>query len=124
MKKYLVIMCAILIIPTIAKAEYRSIAIEISRVKDNNIKVSIYSQVKDENKKDISVAEATEILRNAKGWGSGVGVAIITDGAEISKYVELLKAIAENPRLNLEYLKQRREGGMGESILKYYKLIE
>ena len=120
MKKYMMLFCFAAMLPALAHAEYRTIAVEIGRAKDKSIKVSIHSDVKSEKKTDISVADATEIMKKAKGWGSGVGVAIVTNGVELNNYISLVTAIADNISLDLAVLKHKR--GMGQHILKHYNI--
>jgi len=107
-------------VPLLVRAESRSIALDVHRAEDKTVKVSMYSDVKEEKQKDISIAKATEILKKAKGWGSSVSVAIVTDnGVDLSVYLPLLQAIAGNG-LDLAILKQKH--WRGEQILKHYRI--
>ncbi len=118
MKNIFLSILILALLPLYAMAESRSIAIEIYQSINNNIELSIYSEVDIENKKNISIEEAIEILENATGWGSIVYVAIIVDGTEISEYINVIQTIAENPWLSLSLLKEKR--GFGYHILEYY----
>jgi len=118
MKKIFLSIFILVLLPLNAMAESRSIAIEIYQSANNNIELSIYSEEDIENKKDISLEEAIEILENATGWGSIVYVAIIVDGTEINEYISVIQTIAENPWLSLSLLKEKR--GLGYHILEYY----
>ena len=120
MKRIAILVVLAVCMPLLAHAEFRTIAVEINRAKDKSIKVTIHSEVKSEKKKDISIAEATKILKKARGWGSSVGVAIVIDGVELNNYIALVKVIAENAWLDLTVLKQKQ--GMGDHILKYYNI--
>ena len=110
-----------LCLPAIVQAEYRIIAVEVFKARDKTVKVKVHSDVKTENRNNISVKEATQVLKNAKGWGSAVGVAIVSDSVHLSSFVSIVQAVAENPWLDLELFRPRRVG-MGEHILKHYKI--
>ena len=118
MKSIFLTIFILALLPLHAMAESRSIAIEVYQSTNNNIELSIYSEVDNENRKNISIDEAIEILENATGWGSIVYVAIIVDGVEIYEYIDVIQTIAENPWLFLSLLKDKR--GFGYHILEYY----
>ena len=121
MKRITIAIVLVVCMPLLARAELRTIALDVHQAKDKSVLVSMYSDVKEEKQKDISVAEATEILKKSKGWGSSVEVAIITDGnVDLSVYLPLLQTIADNAWLDLAILKLRR--GMGDHILKHYDI--
>jgi hypothetical protein len=121
MRRITVTIACALSTPLFAQAELRTIALDVHQAKDKIVKVSMYSDVKEEKQEDVSVAESTEILKRAKGWGSSVQVAIITDGnVDLSAYLPLFQAISDNIWLDLAILKQRR--GLGEQILKHYNI--
>jgi hypothetical protein len=121
MKRITIAIVLVVCMPLLARAELRSIALDVHQAKDKSVQVSMYSDVKEEKQKDISVAKATEILKKSKGWGSAIEVAIITDGnVDLSVYLPLLQAIANNTWLDLAILKPRR--GMGDRILKHYNI--
>ena len=118
MKKMFLPIFILALLPLNAMAETRSIAIEIYHSIDNNVELAMYSDVENENRKNLSIEEAIEILQNATGWGSIVYVAIIVDGTEINEYISVIQTIAENPWLSLSLLKEKR--GHGYHILEYY----
>ena len=120
MRSPLALTIAVLLFPAVARAELRTIAVEVFQAEDKTVKVNIHSEAKGESRKAVSVAEAAKILKQAKGWGSSVEVAIVTDGADLSQYMPLVQAIAENTWLDLALLKQNR--GMGEQILRHYRI--
>jgi hypothetical protein len=72
------------------------------------IRVSIFSEVKGENQRSISVEDAAKILRRAEGWGSMVEVGIVTN-AQLADYLPILQAISQNGWLNLAFV----DGGNG-----------
>lgn len=118
MKKIFLSIFIIALLPLNAMAESRSIAIEIYQSINNNTEVAMYSEEESENRKNLSLEEAIEILENATGWGSIIYVAIIVDGVEINEYINVIQTIAENPWLSLSLLKEKR--GLGYHILEYY----
>lgn len=121
MRRITIAIACALSMPLLAQAELRTIALDVHQTKDKTVKVSMYSDVNEEKQEDVSVAEATEVLKRAKGWGSSVEVAIITDGkVDLSAYLPLLQTISDNIWLDLAILKQRR--GLGEHILKHYNI--
>ncbi len=121
MKPHIALTFAVLLLPAVARAEFRTIAVEVFLAEDKTVKVNIHSEAKGETCKAVSVAEAAKVLKQARGWGSSVGVAIVTDGAHLSQYFPLVQAIAGNGWLDLALLKQNR-GMMGEQILRHYKI--
>ncbi len=76
--------------PSPTYAESRSIAVVVKRLGDQKIRVSIHSSMGEENQRDLTVPEAAAILKNARGWGSGVHIAIVSDGAYLMSYLELV----------------------------------
>ncbi len=116
----MILLSLVVLHPVFAPAEYRTIAVEISRAKDQSINVTIHSDVKEEKSVEISVEDATGIMKNAKGWGSSVGVAIVTDGVDLRHYLSVIEAIADNIWLDLTVLKTK--SGMGDHILTHYGL--
>ncbi len=118
MRKHIIYLALFLAFPALARAELRTIALDVHQTKDKTVKVSMYSDVKEERQKDLSVAEATKILKKAKGWGSSVEVAVVTRAGDLSAYLPLLQAISDNIWLDLVILK--RKDGLGERILKHY----
>ena len=107
-----------ILLPSIANAEFRTIALEINKGTNPAVTVTIYSEVQSEKRTNITVEAAADILRNAKGWGSLVGVAILTDGAGLRDYMPIIQAISDNAWLDLETIRPMQ--GMGEQILKHY----
>ena len=118
MKLLMLLILASALLPPLASAEYRTIAIEILRDTNQVVSVSIYSEVQAEQQTNTTVSNATEILKRAKGWGSGVGVAILTDGPDLREYMPILEAISGNGHLSLFTVTSR--GGSGAEILKQH----
>ena len=122
MKQIIPALLLSVLLPAIAHAEMRSIAIEVSRGTNNITQVSIHSAVEKEKKMDISVADAASILKDATGWGSSVMVVIVTDGTDLQNYISLLTIISKNPWLDLVGIKQRSRHDTATMILKHYNI--
>ena len=64
--------------------------------------MSIYSDVKEDLKQEVSIAEAVPVIAEIKGWGSGVGVYVTyttnIPGGELRK---ILVPVCENHTLDL-----------------------
>ncbi len=121
MTKHIIWLALLLALPMSTRAELRTIALDIHRAEDKTVKVSIYSDVKKEQQKHIAIAKAIDVLKEAKGWGSSVEVAVITDGdVDLLDYLPLLQAVARNAWLDLAVLKSRT--GVGDRILKHYNI--
>ena len=118
MKTILAVLCIVGLVPGVALAESRSIALQITKGTNQVVSVSIYSEVQTEKKQNVSVSEAAKILKDAKGWGSMVSVVILTDGADLKEYMPIVQAIVENAWLGLDTIKPKR--GMADHILKHY----
>lgn len=93
---------------TLAFAESRGIDVEVGTADDKRVVVSIRSDVSNENKSGITVDQASEILNDAKGWGSSVVVSLQVKGVELDRYLPLITAIAENPWLYLSSINGNR----------------
>ncbi|MGB0579570.1 MAG: hypothetical protein ACPGVU_07710 [Limisphaerales bacterium] len=111
---------ALLAMTGLARAEYRTIAIEVHRAANQPAQVNIHSDVTPEKKHGISITEAAVILRKARGWGSAVGVAMVTSGIDSSSCKPLVIAIAQNDWSELETSMSKE--GRGRQILRQYKL--
>ena len=121
MKNHLGTLFVLLCLPAISQAEYRIMAVEVFKAKDNSVKINVYSEVKTEAKKSIAVKDATTIMKNAQGWGSGVGVAIVSENVDLSSFISIVDAVAKNPWLDLALLRSKRND-MGEHILRHFKI--
>ena len=115
-KIFIALFCIIL--PCIANAEARAIALRITRGTNQMASVTIYSEVQSEKQTNITVEVAANILKEARGWGSLVGVAILTDGVDLREYMPIVQAIADNAWLGLVTIRPTQ--GMGDHILKYF----
>lgn len=121
MKHLLVITTLFLSMLAVAHAEYRTIAIEVYKNEKKEVAVNIHSDVEAENKKGLTVKQASKILENAKGWGSAVGVAIKVDHVDLSEYHPLLSKVSDNVWLDLVGLSS--DSGAGYThIMKHYKI--
>ena len=100
-------------------AELRIIAVKVVRVEKAKPKVTIYSEVKGESKRDLSIDEAVKILADAEGWGSTVIIGIQAHDVPLADYLPLLKAISENVWLDLAFVEGRRPNFVNDNIKKW-----
>jgi hypothetical protein len=118
--KTLLAFLAIFVVPGICHAESRSIVVEIEKPEKGAVMVSIHSEVKSEKKQNITIAEASTILKGAKGWGSSVWVILVVRGASVKEYKPLLDAIAENVWLELIAVRSPRHHDFTDNVMKNY----
>ena len=100
-------------------AEYRVVLIRVSHTKEGKALVTIRSDDKQDRTESASVDEACKAIRQMKGWGSAVGVHVVTDrslkGPEAK---QLLGAILDNVWLGLISLGQEMPKGVAAEWLK------
>ena len=112
-----------------AIAETRGVAVILKRDKEKGTLVTIHSDVKEEKKSDISLADAVKIVEKMEGWGSVVMVCIVADQnprlglsdgiPELSEVQKLLKAVEKNIWLSLVYLRIGDAKG-GDDMVKHF----
>jgi hypothetical protein len=109
---------ALLLVVSQAPAEYRTVLVQVKRDKDRKLAVAVSSDEKKEQKAGVSVDEAVRVLGAMRGWGSSVGVYVVSDGsmarAELKK---LLRAITGNIHLDLVYFGDRVPRVVGDHFL-------
>jgi len=102
MKTSLTIVLAVIAFVASAVAESRSILIWLDRPEQGPSTATIYSDVENEKKKKINLADAALILKEAQGWGSTVLVFILSEQSiETNDYIVLLEGMKENGWLQL-----------------------
>jgi hypothetical protein len=96
----------LLVLPSACFAELRLIGVRVETVSDTPVKVrvSIYSDVAKENKRNLTLDEAAAILREAEGWGSSVLVGIVANDVPLQSYLPLLTEISKNGWLELTFV--------------------
>src|SRR5690349_12325945 len=103
------------LIASSALAETRGVAILLKRDKEKGTVVTIHSDVKEEKKSDIPLADAVKIVEKMQGWGSSVMVCIVAeqnpklglaDGIpDLAEVRKLLDVVEKNVWLQLCYLR-------------------
>ena len=121
MKNLLSVIAVFFSVLVVAQAEYRAIAIEVYKNDNKEIAVNIHSEVESENKRGITIIQASQITEKARGWGSSVGVAIKIDRVDLSEYLPLFSKISGNAWLGLEGLSSNMGTGYTH-IMKHYKI--
>jgi hypothetical protein len=102
-----------------AHAEYRTVLVQIKQNKDKNTAVTIHSDEKKEQKAAVSVDEAVKIIGEMKGWGSSVGVYVVSDrSVSRADSNKLLTAVNDNHWLALEYFGRDVPKVVGDHFLK------
>jgi uncharacterized protein (TIGR03067 family) len=110
---------ALLLAASHAHAEYRTVLVQIKQNKDKNTAVTIHSDEKKEHKTAVSVDEAVKIIGEMKGWGSSVGVYVVSDRSVArADSKKLLAAVSDNHWLELEYFGRDVPKGVGDHFLK------
>jgi hypothetical protein len=100
--KLLVTLVGLILSSQIAFAETRVIVVWIDQTKQGAALVTIHSDIKDENKKDLSSSEAANILRHTKNFGSTVSVFILSETTiDTTEYFTLLEGMKDNRYLRL-----------------------
>lgn len=110
-------------------AETRGVAILLKQDKEKGTLVTIHSDVKEEKRTDIPLADALKIVEKMQGWGSAVMVCIVaeqnprlglSDGVpQVPELRKLLKAVDENVWLSLVYLRIGDAKG-GDDLVKHF----
>jgi hypothetical protein len=112
-----------------ALAETRGVAIILKRDKEKGTLVTIHSDVKEERKSDIPLADAVKIVEKMQGWGSAVMVCIVADQnpklglsdgiPDVPELRKLLDAVEKNVWLSLCYLRIGDAKG-GDDLVKHF----
>jgi hypothetical protein len=117
--KVCIVVLATLVLAVPVHAEYRTVLIQIKQGKDNQIAVTIHSDEKKEQQKDVSVDEAARVVSEMVGWGSGVGVYIVREkGFGHPSEKKLLAAVVNNLWLDLVYLGNEVPKHVGDHFLR------
>jgi hypothetical protein len=102
-------------------AEITTIGISVTQDNGKPCKVSIYSDFSANNRKNISIEEASEVLLKAPNAGSVVLVGIVANGVPLNLYLPILDAISKNGALQISFV----EGDGPEFIRQnIHKMIE
>ncbi len=102
--------------PATCQAELRAIGVLVTKDEQSKARVSIYSEVQEENKVNITVSEAIPILRYAKGWGSIVKVGLVVRDVPLADYLPVLAEISKNSVLDLAFLEGEKPNFVHDNI--------
>ena len=100
------------------RAETRIIAVKVTLVEKAAPKVDVYSDVKSEDKRGLSVDDAAGILKDAEGWESKVVVGIEAHGIPLQDYMPLLTAVSKNGWLELAFVEGRPPSFLFDNLKK------
>ena len=101
-----------------ANAELGTIGVRVTRDADSKVHVAISTDFPKAQRKDITVEQAAVVLRDSKGGGSSVLVGIVAHGIPLQDYLPLLKAVSENPILELAFVEGTRPTFVNDNIKK------
>jgi hypothetical protein len=102
-----------------AHAEYRIVLIRVHHAKDGKQTVTIRSDVKADRTEAASVDDACKAVKQMTGWGSAVGVHIVSDGGVLAPVdPKLLRAILDNWQMNLVSVDAEIPKGLSADWLK------
>jgi len=108
----------LLALSTRGYAELRILGVRVTKGGKSELRVSIYSDVKEEDKRDLKLDQAVAILSAAKGWGSSVLVGIEAHAVRPAEYLPLVKDIADNIWLDLVFIEARKPDFIVDNIKK------
>jgi uncharacterized protein (TIGR03066 family) len=109
----------VLLVVSQARAEYRTVLIQLKQGPDKKASVTIHSDEKQEQKSAASVDDAVKVIGAMRGWGSQVGLYITSDRAIPSADLKkLLAAVLDNPWLQLEYFGHATPKVVADHFLK------
>lgn len=117
--KRIIALAALLVLTPQARAESRSVLVVVTHDKDGKAKVTVYSDDEQDRRKTATVGEACKAIAGMKGWGSAVGVFVVTDqilGRKDRK--ALFNAIDGNAWLDLSYYGREVPKNLTDHFLK------
>src|SRR5262249_26155637 len=101
--KGIVAALALLTLVSQARADSRSVLVQVKQGQDRKVLVTIHSDDAAERKSAAAVDEAVKAIADMKSWGH-VGVYVVAEGNVSSDDLKkLLGAVIDNPWLDLEY---------------------
>ncbi len=119
MLRALLIVACFVLLGSESRAELRIIAVKVTKVEKARPKVAIYSDVKTEDQRGLSIDEAAKILKAAEGWGSKVVVGVQAHEVPLSDYLPLLESVSQNPWLDLAFVEGRKPTLVNDNIQKW-----
>jgi hypothetical protein len=102
-KMKIVLIILSFLVASLLNAELRVVGIKVTQ-DGQATKVSIYSEQKEEQKREISVSEALDVIKSIKGSGSTVLIGMKNEKVSLASYLPLLDAISENVWTELEFV--------------------
>jgi hypothetical protein len=115
----LTVILALLFATAAARAEYRTVLIQLKKDKGGKTVVAIHSDDNKERKKAATVDEAARAIAGMKGWGSMVGAYVQSDrGMPRGDVKKILGAVLDNARLDLRHFGPDVPHVVGDHFLK------
>ncbi len=126
----IIVLLAFLSAATAAHAETRGILVEVTPAPEVTPpavvhyrpgRVNIYSDEKSEQKRDVSIAEAADVLRAARGWGSSAYLDIVFHHVIVPEdLIGILEGVKGNRDLDVGYI-GRAESNDGKIAIERFK---
>ena len=130
----IVILIGLMACGHIARAETRGILIEVTSLREVRPglteyaapHINVYSQEPQEMKENLSVADAANILKQARGWKSSVLVEIVfhDDFIKPEDLITLLEGMKGNSELMLFYVGPADHGSGKQELERFKQLKE
>jgi hypothetical protein len=102
-------------------AESRILGVRVVKEANSKVRVSIYSDVKQEDQRNLTVEDAAALLRKVNGGESSVFVGIEAHRVPLADYMPLVKAISENFWLDLTFIEGRKPDFIFDNIKQSMK---
>ncbi len=109
----------LLLVVSQARAEYRSVLIQVTRGKDKKVSVTIHSDDKRDRRAGVTVGEAVKAIGDMRGWGSSVGLYVTSESGIPAEDLRRLRAAVDgNFLLRVQYFGRKVPQGVGAHFLK------
>jgi hypothetical protein len=110
---------AVLALAAPALAESRSVLVVTTHDKDGKAKVTVHSDDRQDRRQEVPVGEACKAVAAMRGWGSTVGVYVVTDRPlSRTDRKALFEAIDANHWLDLSYYGREAPKNLADHFLR------
>ena len=116
--KYILIALVLLFSTTCSYADIRIIGVNVTVHSNADIRVSIYSDIQEENRGDLTLEQARTIIENAKGLDSVIWVGVIAHQVPLGMYLPLLETISHNGWMRLAFVEGEKSNNIHDNVTK------
>ena len=116
--KYILIAIVLLFSTTCCYADIRIIGVNVTVHSNADIRVSIYSDIQEENRGDLTLEQACTIIENAKGLDSVIWVGVIAHQVPLGMYLPLLETISHNGWMRLAFVEGEKSNYIHDIVTK------